>query len=408
MEIAPVLRALTHRKFGVGLIVLQVALSVAILANSLSIVQQRQGLMHRPSGLDEANTFSMTNQFTGSMADLSARIAADLSVLRSIPGVMDATAVQSFPLRGYGASTTVTLRPDDRSSNFNAAEYALSLHGFHTWDMRLLAGRNFRADEIRDFWIGISKDTPATALITRALAERLFPRGGALGQNVYLGTTVPTQIIGVIERAQTPWAAALTDPGPFGPEESLLVPFQWISPILAYVVRTEPGRNDAVLELAQQRLFALSRARIISDAQTFNQTRAEQYRSDRALGLVLTVVCGLLLLVTAFGVIALTSYWVSQRQRQIGLRRAVGARRLDVVQYFQMENLLISGFGAALGVAVGLAGNMWLARTFEMARMNVAYIIAAAATLLILSQIAVLWPALRAAALPPVAAIRGQ
>jgi putative ABC transport system permease protein len=408
MEIAPVLRALTHRKIGVVLIVLQVALSVAILANSLSIVEQRQGLMRRPSGLDEANTFSMTNQFTGSLSDLPARIATDLSVLRSIPGVVDATAVQSFPLRGYGASTTVTLRPDDRTSNFNSAEYALTPNGFHTWNMKLIAGRSFRADEIKEFWIGISRDTPPTAIITRALAGRLFPRGGALGQNVYLGSTVPTQIIGIVERAQTPWAAALTDPGPFGAEEALLVPFQWVSPILAYVVRTEPGRNEALLAPAQQRLFAVSRARVISDAQTFSQTRAEQYRSDRALGLVLTVVCGLLLSVTAFGVVALTSYWVSQRRRQIGLRRAVGARRLDIVQYFQVENLLISGFGAALGVAVGFAGNAWLANAFEMARMSIGYIVAAAAMLLVLSQIAVLWPALRAAALPPVAAIRGR
>jgi putative ABC transport system permease protein len=404
MEIGPVLRALTHRKIGVVLIVLQIALSVAILANSLSIVQQRQGLMRRPSGLDEANTFSMTNQFTGSMADLSARIRGDLAALRALPGVVDAAAVQSFPLRGYGASTTVTLRPDAKSS-FNAAEYPLTLNGLHTWDMKLIAGRNFRADEVHDFRLGIDKAAPATALITRALAERLFPRGGALGQIVYLGTTEPTQIIGIVDRAQTPWAAASAW-GSFGPEESLLAPLQWVSPTLAYVVRTEPGRNEAVMALAQKRLFAVSRARIISEAQTFADTRAEQYRSDRALGLVLTVVCGLLLAVTAFGVVALTSYWVSQRGRQIGLRRAVGARRLDIVQYFQVENLLISGFGAALGVAMGFAGNAWLASAFEMARMSVAYILAAAAILLVLSQLAVLWPALRAAALPPVAAIR--
>jgi putative ABC transport system permease protein len=406
MDVAPVLRALTHRKTGVVLIVLQIALSVAILANSLSIIQQRQGLMRRPSGVDEANTFSMTNQFTGSTADLPARIRGDLAVLRAIPGVVDAAAVQSFPLRGYGSSTIVTLRPRDRSA-FNVAEYTLTLNGFHTLDMKLVAGRNFRADEVHDFWIGISKGAPATAIITRALAARLFPLGGALGQSVYLGTSEPTQIIGIVDRAQTPWAAQ-SQWGTFGPEESLLAPLQWVSQILAYVVRTEPGRNEAVLALAQKRLFAVSRARIISDAQTFTQTRAEQYRSDRGLGLVLTVVCGLMLSVTAFGVIALTSYWVSQRRRQIGLRRAVGARRLDIVRYFQVENLLISGLGAALGVAMGIAGNVWLASAFEMARMSVAYIIGAAAVLLFLSQLAVLWPALRAAALPPVVALRWQ
>ena len=407
MEIVPVIRALEHRKTGVTLIALQIALSVAILANSLSLVQQRQQLMRRPSGLDEANIFSMTNQFAAPYADLSARIQADLAQLRAIPGVVDATAVQSFPLRGYGGSTRVTLRPDDKQDTSNVAEYRLPPSGLHTWGLKLISGRNFRAGEIRDFQIGIDKFVPPSAIVTKALAERLFPRGDALGQNVYLGSPTPTRIVGIVERAQTPWAAQSSSSGPYGAEESVLVPFQWVSPILAYVVRTEPGRAGTLLAVAQQRLLAASRARIISSAQTFAQTRAEQYRSDHALSLVLTVVCALLLAVTAFGVVALTTYWVSQRRRQIGMRRAVGARRIDILRYFQVENLLIAGLGAAIGIVLGLAGNVWLATALEMTRMSVGYMGAAAILVLLLSQAAVLWPALRAAALPPAAAIRG-
>jgi putative ABC transport system permease protein len=406
MPIVPLLRALAHRKTGVVLIAAQIALSVAILANSLSIVQQRQRLMERPTGLDEANIFTMTNQFSGTMADLSARIKGDLALLRAIPGVVNATAVQSFPLRGYGRSTSVTRRADDRDNAFNAGWYALPPDGMDAWGIRLVAGQNFNADEVRDYLIGFKNPDPPVVIVSRALADRLFPRGDALGQSIYMGGADPSRIVGIVERAQTAWAAQSSGPGPYGPEESVLLPFQWVSPIVAYVVRTAPGKSDALLAVAQQRLFALSRARIISEAQTFSQTRADRYRSNLAMALVLKVVCALLLAVTAFGVIALTTNWVSQQRRYIGMRRAVGARRIDIVQYFQFENLLIAGIGASVGVALGMAGNVWLATALEITRMGIGYLSAAAVIVLLLSQAAVLLPALRAAALPPVAAIR--
>ena len=140
----------------------------------------------------------------------------------------------------------------------------------------------------------------------------------------------------------------------------------------------------------------------------FRELRATQYRSDRSMALILTMVCVLMLAVAGMGVIALTSYWVAQRRRQIGMRRALGASWHDIAAYFHIENLLIAGTGAAIGVAGGYAGSLWLAASQGIARMSVGYLCIAAAVVLGLSQLAVLWPALRAAALPPAAAIRGQ
>jgi len=115
-----------------------------------------------------------------------------------------------------------------------------------------------------------------------------------------------------------------------------------------------------------------------------------------------------MLAIAGLGVIALTTYWVAQRRRQIGMRRALGASWRDILAYFHTENLLIAGAGAAIGVAVGYAGNLWLVANQGIARMGLGYLCIAAAAVLGLSQLAVLWPALRAAALSPVAAIRGQ
>jgi putative ABC transport system permease protein len=115
-----------------------------------------------------------------------------------------------------------------------------------------------------------------------------------------------------------------------------------------------------------------------------------------------------LVTVTVFGIIGLTQFWVTQRRRYIGMRRALGARRIDILKYFHTENLLISGAGCVLGVALGLAANVWvLTNLYGLARMSPTYIGIGALMVLGLSQIAVLWPALRAAALPPAIASRG-
>lgn len=407
MELLPILHALGRRKFGALLIVLQIALTVGILANAISIVQQRWAHMRQPTGLDEPDIFTMSNQFTGPSSDLSARIQGDLAALRAIPGVVDAAAMQSFPLRGYGALSAVMLRPDQQQPSANVAEYAATPRAMRTLGVQLVAGREFTSDEVREFLFGRDRAQPAVAIVTLALARRLFPGRDALGRTIYLADQQPTRIVGIVQRAQEPWAAGGTgNEGLYGAELSIFVPYQWVSPFMAYVVRTRPGRCAALLPVAQQRLYAVSRARVLSEAQTFAETRAEQYRSDRALGLILGLVCVSMLIVTAMGIVALTTSWVTQRRRQIGMRRALGARRTHILRYVQLENLLITLMGAALGIALALGANLWLATSFAIARLSPAYLLLGALFAVALGQLAVLWPALRAASVPPALAAR--
>jgi len=113
------------------------------------------------------------------------------------------------------------------------------------------------------------------------------------------------------------------------------------------------------------------------------------------------------LIVTAFGIIGLTSYWVAQRRQQIGIRRALGATQRAILSYFQTENFLIAAVGALGGIGFAVALNLWMVRSFEMVRMDNSRAIGGAVIMLLLGQIAVLWPALRAAAIPPALATRG-
>jgi len=186
----------------------------------------------------------------------------------------------------------------------------------------------------------------------------------------------------------------------------MLQPYRYIESYSYYVVRAKPGQLLAAMKSTQKQLRAINRARVIDRTRSMLESRRRAYQDDRGLAVILSIVSVVLLIVTAFGIIGVTSFWVSQRRRQIGIRRAMGATRTAILRYFQAENLMIAAAGAVLGVLLALSLNFWMAGKFEMARLSIGSTVAAAAIVLLLGQIAVLWPALRAASISPVVAIR--
>ena len=122
--------------------------------------------------------------------------------------------------------------------------------------------------------------------------------------------------------------------------------------------------------------------------------------------LLALAIVAILLAITALGVTGLASFWVQQRTKQIGIRRALGATRRDILRYFQLENFLIVGAGVLLGTLLAFALNQWLMRRFELDHLDSPMVITGAIAVWLLGQLAVLGPALRAAAVPPIVATR--
>ena len=400
MEILPILKALRRNKVGAVLIGLQIALTLAIMCNCLSIIQQYRDDAGRPSGIAEADIFTFSNQWVGKPPDLAARGEIDLAAIRSVPGVVDAQLTNSFPLRGGGMGEGLSLKPDQRIPTSPTTIYFVDDHGLATYGVKLTAGRWFAASDISGHSMH-DPTFPASVIVSDYLARKLFPSGNALGQVVYWAPNASSRIVGIVARAQTPWAAY----GHVEDEQSAFLPYHFVNSGVYYVVRARPGQLNTVMSAVQTRLYALSRQRVIDQVQSFAETRNQAYYRPRASAVLLGGVCLLLLAITLFGIVGLTMYWVGQRRRQIGMRRALGARRLDVLRYFHIENLLIAGTGALLGIALGLGANLWLVSHLELPRMSITLVVAAAALVLGVSQMAVFWPALRAASVPPAAAM---
>ena len=408
LQVRPILAALRRHRMATLLIVLQIALTLAVVSNALFIVMTRVVHLSRPTGTDEAHLFVIRNGWLGEldMSHIDARMRADLATLRNLPGVRDAFASQAYPFGGWGRLERIKLRLDQTVRAQLAISYYADQHALDTYGIRLVAGRNFRPDEIISLGT-YDKSVPAVVIITRDLARKLFPQDSAVGRTVYLADDGPTVIIGVVDRLEGAYVGSTTRSID---EDTLLVPARLASPDeTVYIVRAQPGQLATLMHAAPAALVAQDRQRLIDqdrDVISMAQAREQGYATDRGVAIMMAAVCALLLLATAGGVVGLSSFWVSQRRRQIGVRRALGATRGDILGYFQTENFLIVSAGIVLGSVVGVLANLALMQQYELPRMPLWLLLFGAILLWLLGQLAVLGPARRAAAVPPVEATR--
>jgi putative ABC transport system permease protein len=173
-----------------------------------------------------------------------------------------------------------------------------------------------------------------------------------------------------------------------------------------YTVRTDPGQRDRVMKEAETAMAKSSAVPVVISVKNTLDDRKERYRADMALSWMLVTVSVLLLVITASGIVGMASLWVTQRRKQIGVRRALGARRIDILRYFITENFLITSMGVAGGVLAALGLNQLLVAHLEMARLPLPYLLGGTAVFWALGVIAVYGPAWRAATISPALATR--
>ena len=409
MEFRPIINALMRNKTGLLLIALQVAITLAIVCNSVFIILQRIEKVNRPSGMDEKALFTITSLGFAPDFDLRGSLRQDLEALRSIPGVIDATTINSVPLSNGGWSEGITTLPEsvpeEQRKNTPTSIYIIDDHGVNTLGVRVVAGRNFTADDV-SYRSRDDKGTPNSVIVTQALADQLYPDGNALGKPIYSGLGgkgSSSTIVGVVERLQAPWV------GWDKVEHAMLVPQYQDGEFdnsARYLVRTDPARRDEVMKEAERKLGEVNTGRIVRGLRSVEEVRGESYRQDRAMTIVLTTVIFSLLAVTGLGIVGMVSFWVTRRVKQIGTRRALGARRFDIRRYFMIENVIVVGVGIALGLLLTYGFNLWLMKHYELPRLAWYYAPLGALTVLLLGQLAVFGPATRASRVSPAVATR--
>ncbi|HVN43882.1 MAG TPA: FtsX-like permease family protein [Steroidobacteraceae bacterium] len=401
LSVRPILLALLRNRTGAVLVAAQVAIALAVLTNAAYIIVQRIERIHRPTGIDEQNIFVIESAgFTGRFRQ-TASVREDLTYLRGLSGVIAATATNSIPLSEGGNNDTLVTRPDaPRTGYINDME--IDEHGLDALGAHLVAGRNFRADEIQPALTkaDISRFVP-TIIVSRALGEHLFPHESPLGRQVWDASGHPATIVGVVDPIMGNF------PGSEHPDWVYFLPRmpqEFI--VVRYLVRTQPGERAALMRVVEAHLAASNPDRVINFVRPLSYFKNLSYLDDSSMEMYLLTVTMLVVAVTSLGIFALATFNVSIRTKQIGTRRALGARRRDIVHYFLIENGLITGAGVVSGCALALAAGYWLSTHYALPRLELYYLVGGVLALCGLGQLAAWQPARRAAAVPPAVATR--
>jgi putative ABC transport system permease protein len=402
MQIQPVFAALRRHRLATLLIVLEIALACAVLCNACFLIANRLQLMQIQSGVDESALAELT--LTGfdpaQASDLNARV---LDGLRRIPGVDSASVINAVPFGNHAGTAGITLKPGSHDVAGVLDFYVGGPGSFEALGLHVVAGRAPHATDFRPVDDFVPKE--ASVLVTRVLAAHLWPDANPLGQEFWCGDR-HFRVVGVVDHLARPYGG---EGGPETREWSVFVPgLPGEHLVGVYLLRASPAQLGRVLRDARAAIATIAPGAVVDTegSQTLSELRSRYFRSDRAMAGMLVGVIVALLLVTSLGIVGLTSFWVAQRRKQIGIRRALGATCGDILRYFQTENFLIVSFGIGLGMVLAFGINLLLMTRYELPRLPLLYLPIGALVLWGLGQLAVLAPALRAAAVPPVVATR--
>jgi putative ABC transport system permease protein len=364
----PIFSALLRNRTGAVLVALQIAIALAVLVNAVYIVKQRVDKIGRPTGMDTDNILVVSSSGFSRDYDNVAAIRNDLTFVRGLSGVITATPINSIPLSSSGSARTLSNHPNDSLvGGVNGQYLEVDEHGIDALGLRLVAGRNFRAEEIQPpITSGSVSRFESEVILTKAMADSLFPNQNPVGKAVYDQLRHPATVVGIVEQMQAAWSDF-----PHLNNVYLLprLPFSF-SGAVYYIVRAQPGQREAVARNLEEHLSASDPNRLIDWVRPLQRFKNRNYAADRNMEIFLVAVTTLLVAICMLGIFGLATFNVSTRTKQIGTRRAVGARRVDILRYFMIENAMVTTAGIAMGSALALGVGYWLSLEYELPRLD--------------------------------------
>jgi len=398
LEIKPIFNSLRRSKAGALMLLIQIAITTAIVSNAAFIIKDKVEYLQQETGYPEDEIFSFSVLTYGKDRDLNQMFEEDETMLRNIPGVIDASLFSTVPVSGSGSASSFQLDADPTDSKSTRAAYTMTdEHGLNALGVKVGEGRAFTAQDV--VVTQESSELPTVVLATRSFITEMFPEGDGLGNIIYFGIN-PIKIVGVIEKMKGPW---LKDSAV---ENLIIFPKMMANTYQRIVVRTRAQDRASVLGQIEDLMLAKYDKRVVVGLQGMDDAKDEQNAGDILMMRMLIVLIVVLVLVTALGIFGLTVFNINKRTKQIGTRRALGARKSAIVSYFLVENSLICVAGLVIGAAGAVALGQGLFEYYSLPALDYMYIVMTAVFVLFFSLLSVLMPANKAANISPSVATR--
>jgi predicted permease len=381
----------------------QIALSVVLLAGSVLVVRSLQNALTVNVGFNPRNAASVSFELGLQGYSRERGLAfqrALLEKVQALPGIESASLASTIPLgldvsytgmRAYGQPAT---KVGDLTS---AIYYYAGPDFFRTLQTRMLEGRDFT-------WRDAS-NAPMVVIINKALADKLFPHGGALGQRVAQGTGGKTdwwQVVGIVENGKYSSLNDENQPAIFRPM------LQQYSSESTLVARSRmPG--DRLIAVLRKAVSEMDASLPLYDVATLKDHLALPLTPASVAASALGAFGFLAVVLAAVGVYGSMAYAVARRTREIGIRVAIGARRNDVLALVTRRASMIVVIGTISGAALALlASGLFRAVLYGISPRDPATYALAVVLMAAIGVVACIVPARRAMAVDPAIALRDE
>jgi predicted permease len=382
-----------------ALVVGQVALAMMLVAGAGLMTRSFVALLRvdpgfRPDGL-VAVQFSISTERHG--PGYVAYYQDVIDRVRTLPGIVAAGAVKDAPLRGAGELVGFRLPgmviPAGQDAPL-AAMLNVSDGYFHTIGARMLDGREFTSHD--------GADAAPVVVVNEAFARQWFPGERAVGKQVLLGGNAPFEVVGVVNDIRQ---LAIAEPA----QPTVYLDNHQNSRVKTTLVARVRGDPLAAARSMQDVIWSLDREQTITSVFTFGESVSRALGRPRLLTALLVGFGIFGLLIGALGVFGVLTYVVGQRQREIGLRLALGAAPRAILAVFVRHGLRLAALGIALGIVGALAVSRFVgAVLYDVTATDPTTLGAMAGVLLTIALLASWLPARRAAGIDPMDALRNE
>jgi putative ABC transport system permease protein len=397
----------SQRRLRGALVVMEIALALVLLAGAGLLLKSFANLRQVELGFNPENVLTMSLRLPNSRYPEPAQrvnfFRQTLANVRRLPGVKSAAICFSLLMTGNGATDPVIIEgrpPIPKGEEPVLRGGGVSADYFNAMGIAFRKGRPFNEQEV---WQG----APTAIIINEAFAQRFFPSEDPIGKRVKVGLDDPawSTIVGVVANHIQPGVDNRVWEEMFYPYVNTADPPLWG---MNLVVKTT-GDPAAIAQSVVSEARKLDRLLPIANIKTMRELTGDALRTDRFNTWLLGAFALLALLLAAFGIYGVISYYVHQRMRELGIRMALGAQARDVLTLILAQGLKLALLGVGLGLMAAFALTRWMESLLFGVRPTDPLTFSVIAVALLLVALFACWlPARRATKVDPLIALRHE